>query len=107
MKCRAMSTVYKNQPNSGQRRALKKQCEEDFFKLLEGYNRQVALQIMHILHFNFGFGEKRLKRFFQKLKEMQAFNIERYEITDEEVPDICEIQLRGAGIRFEDYFEME
>lgn len=28
-------------------------------------------------------------------------------IAKDDVPDICEIQLRDDGIRFEDFFEME
>ena len=94
-----------NQPTAKQKKALHAECKKEFFNLLETYNRQVALQIMHILHFNYGFGEKRLRQFFEKLKEMQARNIDRYDATDIDVPDICEIQLRDAGINFEEFFE--
>ena len=62
---------------------------------------------VHTLHFDFGFGEKRLRKFFEKLKVMQARLIERYDAIDEEVPDICEIQLRDHGINFKDFFDME
>ena len=101
-----MSKVVKNQPNSNQRKTLKLECAKEFNKLLEDYNKQVVLQMMHILHFNFGFGKKRLSRFLFKLKEMQANNIKRYEVTDDDIPDICEIQLRDAGIKLEDFFEV-
>lgn len=94
-----------NQPTAKQKKVLKQECEKQFFNCLETYNRQVALQIMHILHFDYGFGEKRLYQFFIKLKQMQARNIERYDVIDDDVPDICEIQLRDAGIEFEKFFE--
>ena len=97
----------RNQPSSQQKRELKKQCKKEFFKLLESYNKQTALQIMYILHFDFGFGKKRLLRFFEKLKAMQARHIENYEVQDEDVPDICEIKLREHGINAEDFFVME
>ena len=96
-----------NKPNSQQKKALREQCKIEFFNLLEHYNRQVSLQIMYILHFSFGFGKKRLMRFFTQLKEMQAQHIERYEVTDDDVPDICEIKLRERGINFNDFFEVE
>ena len=96
-----------NKPNAAQRKALQKQCRSEFFKLLENYNRQVSAQIMCILHFDFGFGKKRLFEFFKKLKKMQAEYIERYDAVDEEVPDICEIKLRNAGINLEEFFEFE
>ena len=99
--------LYSNQPNAAQRKALHKQCQKEFFNLLENYNKQVAAQIMCILHFDFGFGKKRLFDFFKKLKRMQADYMERYELIDEEVPDVCEIKLRNAGINLEEFFEYE
>lgn len=54
--------------------------------------------MLHILRFDFGFGQERLERFSKRLAEMQIKNIDRYDIVDEEIPDICEIQLRNSGI---------
>ena len=102
-----MKVRINNKPNAKQKKVLKEECRKEFHKLLEHYNRQVALQVMNILHFDYGFGEKRLRQFFFKLKDMQARYIERYEVKDDDVPDICEIQLRDAGINFEDFFEMD
>ena len=45
--------INNNQPNAAQRKALKKECQKEFFKLLENYNKQVSAQIMCILHFDF------------------------------------------------------
>ena len=98
--------LNQNKPNSAQRRALKEECRIEFYKLLEHYNKQVALQTMHTLHFDYGFGKKRLHNFFVKLKAMQDKYVERYEVRDDDVPDICEIQLREDGIIFEEFFEM-
>ena len=71
---------------------------KEFNKLLDHYNHNVAMQVLHILRFDFGFGKERLHRFADKLSEMQANTFERYEVTSGEVPDICEIQLRDSGI---------
>lgn len=38
---------------------------------------------------------------------MQADYMERYELIDEEDPDVCEIKLRNAGINLEEFFEYE
>lgn len=99
--------LNRNQPNSQQKKALKQQCKHEFFLLLENYNKQVALQVMYILHFKYGFGKKRLREFFELLKAMQARHIENYEINDDDVPDICEIKLREHGICAEDFFTTE
>lgn len=100
-----MKVRINGQPTAKQKKVLRAECKKEFFNLLEMYNRQVALQIMHVLHFEFKFGEKRILQFFLKLKEMQKRNIERYEVSDNDVPDICEIQLRDAGIDFNKIFE--
>jgi hypothetical protein len=90
--------ITNNQPNSAQRRVLRQECVKEFDNLLGIYNRQVALQVLHILRFDFGWGQQRLKQFSEKLAEMQIDTMDRYIATDEEVPDICEIKLRESGI---------
>ena len=95
----------RNQPNAQQKKVLVQECERIFAKHLDAYNREATLQILHILHFDFGFGEKRLRKFFEKLSQMQEKYTERYEVKEEDVPDICEIQLRDAGINIEDFLK--
>lgn len=95
-----------NKPNSAQRRVLKEECRREFYNLLEDYNKQTALQMMDILHFEYGFGKKRLREVFVKLRAMQNRYIERYEAREDDVPDICEIRLRDAGIDFKEICEM-
>ena len=101
MKCR----INKNQPNAAQRKVLRQECIKEFDKLLDMYNRQVALQVLYILRFDYGFGQKRLKEFSDKLAAMQEKTINRYEVTDNDVPDICEIQLRESGIDLSEFLK--
>ena len=97
--------INKDEPTAAQRRALKAECVKEFDKLLSLYNRQVALQVLYILRFDYGFGQQRLKQFSDKLAKMQIKIIDRYEATDGEVPDICEIKLRESGINIEEIFK--
>lgn len=94
--------INNNQPNAAQRKALRAECVKEFDKLLADYNRQVALQVLYILRFDYGFGQERLKRFSDRLAEMQITTIDRYEATDGDVPAICEIKLRESGINVEE-----
>lgn len=94
MKCR----IYNNQPNAAQMKVLRAECVKEFDKLLSLYNREVALQVLYILRFDFGFGQERLKKFADKLAEMQNNTVHLYEVKDGEIPDICEIKLRDSGI---------
>ena len=103
MKCR----IHNNQPNAAQRKALRAECVKEFDKLLEFYNKQVALQVLYILRFDFGFGQKRLERFSDTLREMQIRTLDRYDATDGEVADICEIKLRESGIDIKKILERQ
>lgn len=96
--------INNNTPNASQRKVLRQECVKEFDKLLALYNRQVALQVFHILRFDFCFGQQRLKKFSDKLAEMQITTIDRYEATHGEIPDICEIHLRDSGINIKEIF---
>ena len=93
--------INNNQPTSAQKRALRQECVKEFDKLLDHYNHNVAMQVLHILRFDFGFGQQRLQRFAEKLAEMQKNQRERYEMTDDETPWICEQQLQESGINLD------
>ena len=90
--------LNKQEPTATQRRALKKVVAEEFNGMLNRYNHDTALQVLHILHFDFGFGQARLQKFADRLNEMQIAQRERYEMPDEDIPWICEKQLQGDGI---------
>lgn len=82
-------------------KSVKDDIKKQFMKLLDNYNRDAALQILHILHFEFGWGEKRLQKFADCLTQMQKEQRERYELEDEDTPWICGEQLRRDGIDVE------
>ena len=93
--------IHNNTPTSKQRKALKSEVVKEFNKLLKQYNHDTALQVIHILHFDFGFGQQRLQKFADKLAEMQAYQKERYEMPDYETPWLCEKQLVDDGVDVE------
>lgn len=94
MKCR----LYKNEPTSAQRKALKNECIKEFNELLSRYNHQVAAQILYILRFDYGFGQGRLEKFADKLKKMQIDIEDRYEMGSDCIWWICEQKLIESGI---------
>ena len=90
--------LNKQEPTATQRQALKKEVAKEFNKWLGRYNHDTAIQVLHILHFDFGFGQARLQKFADKLNEMQLEQRHRYEMPDEDIPFICEKQLQDDGI---------
>ena len=81
-------------------KSVKNDIAKQFYLLLDKYNYEASVQVIHILHFEFGFGEKRLKKFAELLNQMQQEQKERYELENEDTPWICEEQLRQSGIDF-------
>lgn len=79
-------------------KAVREECQRQFDGLLEVYNRQVALQLLHVLHFDYGFGQQRLENFSKRLREMQTGMRSRYELTESDTAWICEQQLRADHI---------
>lgn len=92
-------------PSAARRRALKKECIREFDELLSKFNRQVVLQVLYILRFDFGFGQERLNKFADKLNAMQITTVEKYEVKDDDVPNICEMKLRDSGIEVDRFFD--
>ena len=90
--------IRNNQPNAEQRKYLRQEVAKEFSKLLERYNHDTAMQVLHILHFDFGFGQSRLQKFADKLTQMQIDQRKRYEMTDGDTPWLCEKQLIEDGI---------
>ena len=92
-----------NQPTAKQKKIIRQETLKEFDKLLGLYNKQVVLQILYILRFNYGWGQQRLKQFSDYLEEMQLKTIDRYEVIEDDIPDICEIKLRESGIDISEF----
>ena len=58
-----MKVRIKPKPDKRQQEMIHEECRKEFYKLLGHYNRSAAIQILYILHFEFGFGDKRLEKF--------------------------------------------
>jgi hypothetical protein len=92
MKC------FTKRPTAKQDKLIKQECKKEFYKLLDQYNRESAMQVLQILHFDFGFGEQRLYRFVDKLNEMQQKQKETYELEYSDTAWLCERQLTEDGL---------
>lgn len=80
----------------------KKAMDAEIRKQLAEYDRKDAEEIdamvLWVLYSEFGFGEKRLRRFFDKFtSELNALT-NRYEMTDNDTPWLCTRKLKDAGI---------
>lgn len=93
--------INNNQPTATQRKVLRQECVKEFDKLLAEYNRQVAVQILYLLHTDYGFGNERLAKFADKLKQMQIDLEDKYEMGNDCMWWVCEQKLKESGIDVE------
>lgn len=94
MKCK----IRRDEPTATQRRALRKEVTKEFDKHLDIYNYNVSMQVLYILRFYYGFGQKRLEEFADRMSEMQMSMDEMYELAESDTPFLCELKLRDSGI---------
>lgn len=97
--------INKDEPTAAQRQALKKECVKEFNGLLAIYNQQAAIQVLHILRFDYGFGYKRLKEFSDRLKSLQDRTTVKYELEQGETVWLCKKELEESGIDLKEFLE--
>lgn len=97
-----MRVRINKEPTAKQKEIVRAECKKEFLRHLDKYNHDTAMQVIHILHFDFGFGQKRLQQFADRLLEMQIKQKERYELPDSDTPWLCEKQLIEDGINVEE-----
>ena len=81
-----------------ERDAVTVECERQFAELLKDFNRQAAVQVLYVLHVEYGFGQSRLEDFARKLTAVQTGLETRYEMKRDDTPFLCETRLRADHI---------
>lgn len=85
--------------------AEQKAVDNEIEKQLAAYTRKHNLEIIAMtlltLHEEFGFGESRLKRFFDRYDEVVEDLVQRYELEDEDASWIATHKLKDIGIDVE------
>ena len=95
MKCRIPAS-------SGSKKAI----DEEIRRQMAEYDKKNELEIdalvLWILHEEFGFGPKRLKKFYERFAE-KIDELGEYYSMPEEMPWLCTIKLRDYGIDLEEW----
>ena len=74
---------------------------------LAEYDRKNELEIdamvLWVLHEEFGFGTKRLRRFYDAFSSAMNELVDRYVMDDSDQPWLCRYKLKEAGIDLEEW----
>ena len=89
--------------------AEKKAIEIEIKKQLAEYDRKHAMELdalgRWVLHNEFGFGEKRLKKFYDSFAKSIKELTDHYALDDSDDVWICTYKLKQAGIDIEKWHE--
>lgn len=84
----------------------KKQASAEIKRQLAEYDKAHAEEldnlVLYILHTEFGFGKKRLKRFYIRFMNGIDDLINRYDMDDEDAIWLCTTKLKAYGLTVED-----
>lgn len=78
--------------------ALKRQVSKEIDNQIEEFNMQIVTQIAVCLHRFEGYGNKRLKQFFENLVLIQRETTEKWMLEEEDVFFLCKKYLRENNI---------
>ena len=82
--------------------AEKKAAEIEIKRQLAEFDRDHSMEldslVLWILHTEFGFGEKRLRRFYEKFSEEIFALLDRYQMEDSKAVWLCTYKLMQEGI---------
>lgn len=83
---------------SAEQKAVDREIEKRLAEFTRMHNLETIAMTLLTLHEEFGFGEARLKRFFDRYDEVVEGLVERYELEDDDAPWIATFKLKEMGI---------
>lgn len=85
-------------PTGIQKKAMNAEIRRQLAEYNEKNADEIDAMVLWVLYSEFGFREKRLKRFYEIFnRELDALR-DRYEMTDEDTVWLCTRKLKDAGI---------
>lgn len=89
--------AHMNLPAPG-KHAMKAEIQRQMAEYDRKNWEEIDAMVLWVLRTEFGFGEKRLRRFYDSFNsEMQSL-LDRYELDDCDTPWLCTRKLKDAGI---------
>lgn len=87
------------QLSSNQRRAMDEEIKRQLAEYDKANTLEIDSMVLWVLYSEFGFGKKRLRKFFDKFSEELDALVKRYEMNDTDTSWLCTRKLKDeAGI---------
>lgn len=95
------SRVCGKSMTAAEKKAMDLEIKKQFAEFDRKHTIEIDAMVLWILHSEFGFGEKRLKRFFDLFNKSLDDLLDRYEFEDEDQIWLCTYMLKRDGIDIE------
>lgn len=83
---------------AAEQKAVDREIEKQLAKYTENHNLEIIAMTLLTLHEEFGFGEGRLRRFFDRYDEVVDDLVRRYELDEDDSAWIATLKLKEIGI---------
>ena len=95
---KAAGKVYGAAMTVAEKKAMNMEIQRQLAEYDEKHATEIDALILWVLHSEFGFGEKRLKRFFDRFNAAIADLLERYVMEEDDKVWLCTYMLKRDGI---------
>lgn len=95
--------MYGAELTATERKAMNMEIQRQLAEYTEKHRMEIDAMILWVLHAQLGWGETRLRRFYDSFgKELDAL-VKRYELDDSDDVWLCTIMLKKLGIDIEQW----
>lgn len=92
-------------PNQSQKNAMEKEIRRQILEWDEKHSIDIDSSVLWVLHEGFGFGHKRLKRFWDLFIKLHKELRDYYQMDPEDNGWICKEKLKRMGVDVEEWYK--
>lgn len=97
--------IYGATLTADEKKAVRMEIQRELVEYNKKNNQELDALILWHLHEEFGFGKKRLRRFYESFFPALKALAERYELDDSDRVWICSYRLKEYGIDLDEWYE--
>ena len=102
---KAVGKVYGAAMTVAEKKAMNLEIQRQLAEYDKKHATEIDALILWVLHSEFGFGEKRLRRFYDRFNKAIAELLERYVMEENDKVWLCTYLLKQYGINLEKWRE--
>ena len=94
-------TIYGAELTAAEQKSLDMECRRQLAEYIRKHDLEIEASVIRQLRQLTGWGETRLKRFYEAFDKELYKLVDRYEMTDDDAPWLCTRELKEEGFDIE------